>query len=233
MPEPGRRGGLRLSRVVKEYGSGETLVRALDVDLVVPGGQLLAITGTSGSGKSTLLNIAGLLDRPTRGRLFIGEDEATELDEEARTRLRGEALGFVFQFHHLLPALDAVENVAMPLASREGRVTARALSRARAALARLSIDHLAERRPSQLSGGQRQRVAVARALVAEPRVVLADEPTGNLDSESTEQVFSELRRLNRELDMTVLVVTHDDSIARRCERIVRLVDGRIGADSVV
>lgn len=234
MPEAASEASLRLEGIVKEYGEGPSAVRVLHgIDLVVPRGQLLAIMGPSGSGKSTLLNVVGLLDRPTQGKYWIGEEETTALDEAARTRLRGEALGFVFQFHHLLPALSAVENVAMPLAVRQGRVSTSSLERARRALARLSIEELAERKPSQLSGGQRQRVAVARALVSEPSVVLADEPTGNLDTETSGQVFGEMRRLNRELELTFVVVTHDQDVAERCDRIVVLVDGQIRTDRLV
>ncbi len=213
MPDPGERGSLRLAAITKDYGDGPTAVRVLHgIDLYVPAGQLVAIMGPSGSGKSTLLNVIGLLDHPSGGQLFIGPVETSELDDAARTRLRSEALGFVFQFHHLLPALSAVENVAMPIAVREGRVHAAGLERARRALARLSIAELADRKPSQMSGGQRQRVAIARALVSEPSVVLADEPTGNLDSETGDAVFDEMRRLNRELGLPFVVGTHDDGV---------------------
>ncbi len=222
---------LRLEGITKSYGDGPSAVRVLHgIDLEVPRGQLLAIMGPSGSGKSTLLNVIGLLDRPDEGRLFIGDEETTELDDADRTRLRGEALGFVFQFHHLLPALTAAENVAMPIAVRQGRVSGAALERAQAALARLGIAELGARKPSAMSGGQRQRVAVARALVAEPSVVLADEPTGNLDTETGDEVFEEMRRLNRDLRLTFVVVTHDERLAAACDRVVTLVDGRVRSD---
>lgn len=222
---------LRLEGITKSYGDGPSAVRVLHgIDLEVPRGQLLAIMGPSGSGKSTLLNVIGLLDRPDEGRLFIGDEETTQLDDADRTRLRGEALGFVFQFHHLLPALTAAENVAMPIAVRQGRVSSAALERAQAALARLGIAELGARKPSAMSGGQRQRVAVARALVAEPSVVLADEPTGNLDTETGDEVFEEMRRLNRDLRLTFVVVTHDERLAAACDRVVTLVDGRVRSD---
>ena len=222
---------LRLEGITKSYGDGPSAVRVLHgIDLEVPRGQLLAIMGPSGSGKSTLLNVIGLLDRPDEGRLFIGDEETTQLDDADRTRLRGEALGFVFQFHHLLPALTAAENVAMPIAVRQGRVSGAALERAQAALARLGIAELGARKPSAMSGGQRQRVAVARALVAEPSVVLADEPTGNLDTETGDEVFEEMRRLNRDLRLTFVVVTHDERLAAACDRVVTLVDGRVRSD---
>ena len=229
MPEDAR--SLRLEGITKSYGDGPSAVRVLHgIDLEVPRGQLLAIMGPSGSGKSTLLNVIGLLDRPDEGRLFIGDEETTQLDDADRTRLRGEALGFVFQFHHLLPALTAAENVAMPIAVRQGRVSGAALERAQAALARLGIAELGARKPSAMSGGQRQRVAVARALVAEPSVVLADEPTGNLDTETGDEVFEEMRRLNRDLRLTFVVVTHDERLAAACDRVVTLVDGRVRSD---
>ncbi|HJL14278.1 MAG TPA: ABC transporter ATP-binding protein [Sandaracinaceae bacterium LLY-WYZ-13_1] len=225
---------LELTGLTKAYGQGPTETRVLHgIDLRVPRGELLAIVGPSGSGKSTLLNLIGLLDRPSGGRLEVCGVDTGGLDEAGRTRLRGASLGFVFQFHHLLPALSAAENVAMPLATRRGRVTAGDLRRAREALARLDVGELADRRPTQISGGQRQRVAIARALVGEPALVLADEPTGNLDTVTGAGVFDEIRRLNRELAITFVVVTHDEAVARQCDRVVELVDGRVVRDERV
>ena len=222
---------IELSQLAKDYGEGSLRTRVLhEIDLVVPRGQLLAIVGPSGSGKSSLLNLLGLLDRPTSGSLRLAGRETSGLGDDERTRIRGELLGFVFQFHHLLPALTAEENVAMPRAVLSGRIDTGARAKARAALCRLGIAELAARKPSEMSGGQRQRVAIARALVGEPSVVLADEPTGNLDTESSEAVFGEIRRLNRELGLTFVVVTHDAALAARCDRVVELVDGRVKRD---
>ncbi len=224
---------IELSQLAKDYGEGSLRTRVLhEIDLVVPRGQLLAIVGPSGSGKSSLLNLLGLLDRPTSGSLRLAGRETSGLGDDERTRIRGELLGFVFQFHHLLPALTAEENVAMPRAVLSGRIDTGARAKARAALCRLGIAELAARKPSEMSGGQRQRVAIARALVGEPSVVLADEPTGNLDTESSEAVFGEIRRLNRELGLTCVVVTHDAALAARCDRVVELVDGRVKRDVV-
>ena len=225
-------GALRLRGIVKDYGDGASTVRVLHgIDLDVVPGSLVAIMGPSGSGKSTLLNLVGLLDRPSGGELWVGPTETSTLDDAARTRLRSEALGFVFQFHHLLPALTAVENVAMPLAVREGRVGAAALGRAREALARLSIEELADRKPTEMSGGQRQRVAVARALVSEPSVVLADEPTGNLDTKRSVEIMKLLTGLRDEdPDLTIVMVTHEDDMAEYADRLIWMVDGRIARD---
>jgi lipoprotein-releasing system ATP-binding protein len=176
------------------------------------------------------LNLLGLLDRPSGGRLeLLGRDTA-RLDEQALTALRGRSIGFVFQFHHLIPALTAAENVAMPLFIEDGRVRARHLERARDLLSRVGLSKLTEVRPRRMSGGEQQRVAIARALVSRPALVLADEPTGNLDTKTADDVFETLRRFNRELGTALLVVTHDPRLAGRCGRVVELVDGRIVSD---
>ena len=216
---------------MKSYGEGPVATQVLHgIDLVIRRGELTAIMGPSGSGKSTLLNLIGLLDRPSGGELWVEGTPTSKLDDAGRTALRGASLGFVFQFHHLLPALTAEENVAIPLAVREGRFRPEGLELARRALERLGVGDLARRRPNQMSGGQRQRVAVARALVREPSVVLADEPTGNLDTETSAEVFREVRRLNRELGITFVVVTHDPDLAADCDRVITLVDGRVVSD---
>jgi lipoprotein-releasing system ATP-binding protein len=216
--------------VVKEYGT-EIVTRALrGIDCAVAVGEFLALTGPSGSGKSTLLNLIGLLDRPTGGRILLDGADTGTLDRDELARFRGRRIGFVFQFHHLLPEFSALENVMMPAFADEGRLTERTRATAQSLLTEVGLTDLMDRRPAQLSGGQQQRVAIARALARSPALVLADEPTGNLDQESGEQVFRLLRRLNRERQITVIVVTHDDRLAVRCDRNVHLVDGRVDFD---
>jgi lipoprotein-releasing system ATP-binding protein len=201
--------------------------RALsDVDLVVAEGEFVALTGHSGSGKSTLLYLLGVLDRPTEGAVLIDGIDTGALDDDDRARLRNEKLGFVFQFHFLLPEFTAVENVAIPM-RRRGLDVGEAVGRANETLRLLGLEDLARRRPGQMSGGQQQRVSIARAVANEPRLLLADEPTGNLDSQNAELVIELFERMNRELGMAVVMVTHDDAFARRAARHVRLKDGRI------
>ncbi len=221
---------LAVEGVVKEFGD-VARTRALDgVDLVIGPGELTALIGPSGSGKSTLLNIIGLLDRPTAGRVVLGGEDTTGLDDRELTAMRAHRLGFVFQFHHLLTAFTALENVMLPgwgdrgTATREMRVAAEDILRAVGLADRMHY------RATTLSGGQQQRVAIARALVHRPALVLADEPTGNLDTASSDEVFALMRKFNRELGTTVLVVTHDPRIAEGCDRVVELVDGRVRSD---
>ena len=224
---------LVVERIVKEYGD-VAKTRALDgVDLVVRHGELTALVGPSGSGKSTLLNIIGLLDRPTSGRVVLAGTDTTDLDERGLTKVRAHTLGFVFQFHHLLSAFTAVENVMLPawgdlgVPSREMRAGAEEILRD------VGLGDRMHYRTNNLSGGQQQRVAIARALARRPPLVLADEPTGNLDTASSSEVFALMRRFNRELGTTFIVVTHDLRIAEGCDRIVELVDGRIRSDRPV
>jgi lipoprotein-releasing system ATP-binding protein len=200
------------------------------VDLRVDQGEFVALIGPSGSGKSTLLNLLGLLDRPTAGTYRLQGQDTTTLDEQGLTLLRREALGFVFQFHHLLPAFSALENVTLPALMREGRVSRAALAEATAMLEAVGLGAALHKRPGELSGGMQQRVAIARALVHAPPLVLADEPTGNLDTGSADEVFALMRRLHAERGTTFVVVTHDPRLAARCDRTVRLVDGRIDSD---
>jgi len=221
---------LRLEGVSKDYGT-QVVVRVLHgVELVVRRGEFAALVGPSGSGKSTLLHLVGLLDRPSEGRVWLAGQDTSALDDQGLTGFRGRTLGFVFQFHHLLPAFTALENVMMPLYADRGRPEPWMEERARGLLARVGLGDLAGRRPTQLSGGQQQRVAVARALVAHPTLVLADEPTGNLDTHSSDEIFALLRGFAADQQTTFLVVTHDPRLADRCDRIVRLVDGRIVSD---
>jgi lipoprotein-releasing system ATP-binding protein len=222
---------LRLDALVKEYGD-TVRTRALDcVDLEIEPSSFTALTGPSGSGKSTLLNLMGLLDRPTTGRLLVRGRDTTTLDDTERTRLRARFLGFIFQFHHLLPAFTALENVYLPLLAERGRPDPEMRERAAALLRDVGLEDRMNYRATNLSGGQQQRVAIARALVMDPPLLLADEPTGNLDTQSGHQVFRLLRRFNENRGTAVLIVTHDDRLAARCDRIVHLVDGRIDSDT--
>jgi len=219
--------GLRKSYNVGRPNEAEVLH---GLDLTIARGEFAALIGPSGSGKSTLLNILGLLERPTGGSYRLLGDETTTLDEQALTLRRREALGFVFQFHHLLPAFSALENVTLPALMRHGHVDAAAQARATGMLAAVGLAEALHKRPGELSGGMQQRVAIARALVGEPPLVLADEPTGNLDRASSDEVFALMRRMHAERGTAFLVVTHDPRLAERCDRIVELVDGAIVSD---
>ncbi len=196
-------------------------------------GEFVALIGPSGSGKSTLLNIVGLLERASAGSYRLLGQETQTLDDAALTLLRRQALGFVFQFHHLLPAFTALENVTLPALLREGRVSPAQRDKARALLAAMGLAPAEGKRPGELSGGMQQRVAIARALVLGPPLVLADEPTGNLDTASSDEVFALMRRMHAELHTSFVVVTHDPRLAARCDRVIKLVDGRIQRDAPV
>ncbi|MCA9626831.1 MAG: ABC transporter ATP-binding protein [Myxococcales bacterium] len=222
---------LRLRGITKAFENEGTTTEVLHgIDFDLRKGELCAVIGPSGSGKSTLLNLIGLLARPSSGSLWMAGEETSELDEDALTSLRSRFIGFVFQFHHLIGALSCAENVALPLMIR-GVSRGQALERAAVALAEVGLGDRARSRPAQLSGGQQQRVAVARALVGDPALLLADEPTGNLDSENSNAVFELLRRLNRERGTGVIVVTHDPRIAERCSGTLEIVDGLVHSDS--
>jgi len=197
------------------------------LDLSLAEAEFAALIGPSGSGKSTLLNIIGLLERPTGGRLSIAGRDTATLSEAEITRLRGRSIGFVFQFHHLLPAFSALENVMMPTVIARGAPDDEAEAAAHALLAAVGLSAHAHKKPAELSGGQQQRVAIARALALEPRLILADEPTGNLDTHTADDIFALLREFNRKTRCACLIVTHDPRLAARCDRILRLVDGRL------
>lgn len=221
---------IEMEQVRKEYQSGEQAVKALDgISLSIAENDYVAIMGPSGSGKSTLMNIIGCLDTPTGGTYSLDGERVDSLSDERLSRIRGRKIGFVFQSFHLLPRLTALENVALPLVYA-GVPRARREERAREALARVGLSHRMTHLPGSMSGGQRQRVAVARALIAHPSIILADEPTGNLDTATSEeimQLFGEIHRSGN----TVILVTHEEDIARYAHRIVRLRDGRIESDT--
>jgi lipoprotein-releasing system ATP-binding protein len=183
--------------------------------------------GPSGSGKSTLLNIIGLLDRPTSGQLIINGEETTQLDDHALTRLRGHAIGFVFQHHHLLSAFTALENVMMPMMGSNGFCTPEMTTRAKSLLESVDLLPMCNQASGSMSGGQQQRVAVARALAMNPALLLADEPTGNLDTKSADAVFELLRRVSAEQGTSVLFVTHNPELAERCDKTIQVVDGQV------
>ncbi len=221
---------LVLHEVRKSYGELVETEVLHGIDLTIERGEFTALIGPSGSGKSTLLNLIGLLDRPTTGSIRIAGRDTAGLDDTELSLLRAETLGFVFQFHHLIGALSAIENLMMPLSVRSGRLREGDRERALAALTDVGLAARANARPSEMSGGQQQRVAIARALVHHPALVLADEPTGNLDTITANDIFALLRRFNRERSSTFLIVTHDPRMAARCDRIISLVDGLVDSD---
>jgi len=220
---------LGLAGVRKSYNVGTPIEAEVlhGIDLALDPGEFAALIGPSGSGKSTLLHIIGLLERPTSSRILIAGREIGSLDEAGMTELRGRTLGFVFQFHHLLPEFSALENVMMPILIEAGRPGKAMRDRARWLLGKVGLGDAVDKRPSALSGGMQQRVAIARALAMNPPLVLADEPTGNLDSHTADDIFALMREFNREEGAAFLVVTHDPRLAARCDRRVELMDGQI------
>jgi len=221
---------IKLQDVCKTFYLGDQAVHALDhIDLQVQQGEYLSVMGPSGSGKSTLLNMLGLLDRPDSGSYRLADSETASLPEVERAELRSQYIGFVFQAYHLIPRLNARENIEMPM-MLAGVKAAERRKLADDVLKRLAIDHRAEHLPKQLSGGERQRVAIARAIVRKPTILLADEPTGNLDSHSGEEVMLLLEQLNQE-GITLFMVTHDAKLGARAQRHLVMVDGQIVEDS--
>lgn len=222
---------LQLEGIRKSYGSGELESEILHgIDLRLQRGEFAALIGPSGSGKSTLLNLIGLLDRPTSGKLEIDGEDIARLDDAELTRLRGKRIGFVFQHHNLIPAFTAEENVAMPMLVARGRPDREMFETAARLLGQVGLGEHRRHLANRLSGGQQQRVAIARALAMNPALVLADEPTGNLDTHSADEVFNLLRDFNRQQATTFLIVTHDPRLAARCDRIIELIDGCIDSD---
>ena len=223
---------LRLEGIRKSYGEGTAHVTEVlhGIDLTLARSEFAALIGPSGSGKSTLLNIIGLLDKPSSGKLFLTGQEAENLADKALTRLRGDAIGFVFQFHNLLPAFTAVENVMLPLLAMRGMPDLEMRQRAEDLIEKVGLTKWGHHLANDLSGGQQQRVAIARALVMQPALVLADEPTGNLDTQSADTIFDLMRNVSQVSGTTFLIVTHDARLAKRCDRIIELVDGKVKSD---
>ena len=220
---------VQMRGVRKAYNLGTPIETEIlhGIDLTVVRGEFCAVVGPSGSGKSTLLNIVGLLDRPTAGTLEVCGGHTTQLDDRALTRLRGHSIGFVFQYHHLITAFTALENVMMPMLGAAEFADEAMQMRAAALIASVGLTTWQDNLAGNLSGGQQQRVAVARALAMGPALLLADEPTGNLDTKSADEVFTLLRQFNTEHGTTVLFVTHNAALAARCDKTIEVIDGRL------
>lgn len=217
---------IQLEHLHRYFQVGEQRIHALnDISLTIKTGEYVSIMGPSGSGKSTLLNVIALLDQPSSGRYLLNDQDVTQLNDEQLARVRRENIGFVFQFFHLIPRLSAAENIEMPMVLAGIAVKERK-QRVTEVLKAVSLADRADHRPDQLSGGQMQRVAIARAMIMRPGLLLADEPTGNLDSQSGREIIELLENLNQQ-DMTLLMITHDESIGQRAERCIRIIDGQV------
>lgn len=222
---------IELRKINKIYGSGQFQTHVLhDLDLEIPEGTFNSIIGQSGSGKSTLLNIVGTLDQPTNGEVYINGKRTDQMSKKELAILRNETLGFIFQFHYLLPEFTALENVLMPFRIRHGRVPEPDLKRAHEIMDMVGLAKVKNNNATRMSGGQQQRTAIARALMNNPKIILADEPTGNLDSDTTETIYNLLREINERLGTTFVIITHDRRIAEKADRIIEIQDGRISLD---
>lgn len=221
---------LKMEGINKIYGEAVSTQVLYDINLSFQAGSFNSIIGQSGSGKSTLLNIMGTLDRPTSGTIQIGEEEISKLSARKLSLLRNDWLGFVFQFHYLLPEFTALENVLIPYEIKHGKVDAAGIKRAKELLNLVGLEEVQNNLATKMSGGQQQRTAIARAMMNQPKIILADEPTGNLDTDSTELVYELMRSINEEFKTTFVIITHDKKIAEKADRIVEIKDGRINID---
>ena len=221
---------ISLRDINKIYGSEIKTQVLFDINLDIREQSFSSIIGASGSGKSTLLNIISTLDRPTSGSVLINGTQTAKMSKADLAKLRNETIGFVFQFHYLLPEFTALENVLMPARIRDGKVTKEAMEKARELMNLMGIEKVANNNAGKMSGGQQQRTSIARALINNPKIILADEPTGNLDSESTEVVYDIMRDINERYKTTFLIITHDRRIAQKADRIIEIKDGRIHLD---
>jgi putative ABC transport system ATP-binding protein len=220
---------IEIDRVTKRFEAQGAVLALAEVTLAIPRGQMVSIVGPSGSGKSTLLNVVGALDRPSSGVVKVDGEPLATLSDDGLTRVRREKIGFIFQFFNLLPSLTCLDNVALPLHLR-GWPRRQVVERARELLSLVHLDNRMTHLPDQLSGGQRQRVAIARALSSNPPILLADEPTGNLDTRTGQEILGLIRDIHRQFQSTVVIVTHDTAVAESCDRTVELRDGRITGD---
>ena len=222
-----------LDKINKFYGETVVVQVLFDIDLTIQSGQFTAFIGPSGSGKTTLLNIIGLLESPTSGKIYLDGQDISELDKDELALYRNEKIGFIFQFHYLLPEFTALENILIPYWIGKGRPPQEIVDRAMYLMERIGIRQYNDKYPSQMSGGQQQRVSIARSLINQPKIIFADEPTGNLDSKSSEMVMELLKEIIKENDTNLVMVTHDRNIATTADRVIELVDGRINKDYLI
>lgn len=218
---------IELKDVNKQYTTANSPVSILkNIDLTICSGEFMAIMGPSGSGKTTLMNILGLLDRPSSGQYLFEQQNVSNFDSDKLARLRSVMVGFIFQSFMLLPRLNVIENISLPLVYQNINPKVM-IEKSKEMLKKVNLENFGERKPSELSGGQQQRVAIARALVANPKIILADEPTGALDSHTGQEIFNLLYRLNQSENTTIVIVTHDATIAKQCQRVIHIQDGKI------
>ncbi|MDH5403003.1 MAG: ABC transporter ATP-binding protein [Candidatus Heimdallarchaeota archaeon] len=224
---------IELLNITKDYGKSIPVKVLKDISIKFEKGSLNAIIGQSGSGKSTLLNIMGLLDKPTSGSIYLDGKKINDFNNKHQSRLRNENIGFIFQFHYLLPEWNVWENILMPLRIRKDNITDKMKDRAKMIMEAVGITDIAKEKIQEISGGQQQRTAIARALITNPKIILADEPTGNLDSINSDAVYNLIKSLNEEFNTTFIIITHDERLAKKTNRIIELEDGIIKSDTLL